>query len=43
MKKLDLHNASALTAFAIARGLLATGVELPLEFLLPSVESPQTL
>jgi DNA-binding NarL/FixJ family response regulator len=43
MKKLDLHNASALTAFAIAKGLRATEVELPLEFLAPSVDSPRIL
>jgi DNA-binding NarL/FixJ family response regulator len=41
MKKLNLHNASALTAFAIAKGLLATEVELPLDFLFPSVELPR--
>jgi DNA-binding NarL/FixJ family response regulator len=37
MRKLNLHNASALTAFAIAKGLLATEADLPLEFRLPRV------
>ena len=37
MKKLDLHNASALTAFAITKGLLATEAEFPLEFRLRRV------
>jgi DNA-binding NarL/FixJ family response regulator len=39
MRKLDLHNASSLTAFAIAKGMLATEAEFPLEFRLPRVFS----